>query len=354
MFASAAVGGCSWDDSLRSLAEATGSSRGQLIGFGNVDAVRFNWINDFQPEDNAAFEAHGFAPTQNARVAVASYDQPLTVRWERDYDAVISTYSNDAYRDLIYHYDIPYGCQTKVVETEGSVVGLAVLRTQRDGRTRARDRAIFAAAMPHIRSAVRTQIALEHQGDALVAGAMDEVDAAVFMCRADGFVETMTTAAERIVMQGTMRIVGGRLQACEPRDNATLLASIACHSAIAGRPMDTIVLGRGRPGGLPTLIDLCAAIGGRLRVQPLVMVIVRTGRRWHQAAVAILREFYGLSAAEADVVLHLASGEARTAIAEARGASVETVRAQLKSAFAKLGVGREVEVVAMLSSLLRM
>lgn len=106
---------------------------------------------------------------------------------------------------------------------------------------------------------------------------------------------------------------------------------------------------------MPIIADLC-----RLPRQPWhlgltsqFLIIVRSGRRWHDAAPAILRTAFGLSAAETDVALALARGETRDEIAATRNTSVQTVKAQLKSIFGKVGVNREVELVAMFAGTLR-
>ncbi|WP_052757572.1 helix-turn-helix transcriptional regulator [Sphingobium chungbukense] len=95
-------------------------------------------------------------------------------------------------------------------------------------------------------------------------------------------------------------------------------------------------------------VDIVAVVGSQL------LVIVRSGRRWHSSAPAILRTAFGLSTAEIDVALALARGETRDEIAAARRTSVQTVRAQLKSIFAKLSVTREIELVTMFGETLRL
>ena len=55
---------------------------------------------------------------------------------------------------------------------------------------------------------------------------------------------------------------------------------------------------------------------------------------------------FGLSSAEAAVAVRLASGDCPERIAQLREVSVVTVRNQLKSVAAKLGVRRQVELVS--------
>jgi DNA-binding CsgD family transcriptional regulator len=66
---------------------------------------------------------------------------------------------------------------------------------------------------------------------------------------------------------------------------------------------------------------------------------------------AVLRECFGLSAAEARLAIGLATGESLQALAEQLKISKQTARHELKSVFAKLNVHRQSELVALLSLL---
>jgi DNA-binding CsgD family transcriptional regulator len=65
-----------------------------------------------------------------------------------------------------------------------------------------------------------------------------------------------------------------------------------------------------------------------------------------------LRSVYKLSSAEARLAIQLSTGEALDRVAERLNISKETSRTQLKSIFAKVGVHRQAELVAVLSRLL--
>lgn len=64
-----------------------------------------------------------------------------------------------------------------------------------------------------------------------------------------------------------------------------------------------------------------------------------------------LMQAFGLSEAEARVAAHIASGSSPEEIAEHLNVSIHTVRTQLKSIFAKAKIGRQSELVALLSTL---
>jgi DNA-binding CsgD family transcriptional regulator len=67
---------------------------------------------------------------------------------------------------------------------------------------------------------------------------------------------------------------------------------------------------------------------------------------------ALLRVIYGLSEAEARLAAQLTSGETLQTTTERLGIAKETGRSQLKGVFAKLGVHRQAELVAVLAPLL--
>ncbi len=352
-FALAAVDGNEWPGALRAMAEMTGSSYGQLIGFVPGE-VAFNWINDLDEDQKWRFiEQERGDPEINVRVRASLTDQPFVIRSESDYRAVGPGAGFDFYRELCDAYDIPNGCQTKLLDGNEGFIGLALNRTRSDGETDADDRALFAAIAPHVRTAVKMQLALEDRGSALLSGALEHVGLPIFICNEAGQVKGKTSEAEALLSAGRFRLLDGRIGLPHPRDDAALLQALARRHR---QPIecDALIV-RSHGTQMPMIVDIC-----RLPAQPLrlhnasqLLVIVRSGGRWHKAAPGLLRTVFGLSAAETAVALTLVSGNTREQIAAARGTSIQTVKAQLKSIFAKLGVTREAELVAMLGATLQ-
>lgn len=353
-FAAAAVDSTQWMPALQSLADATRSECGQLIGIGSASTVPFNWVSGLPETVLSEFVSiDGGNPRINPRVAVSVGVPVLKICSEVDYVAARPTMASDVYADFAHDHGITHGCQTKLIENSRGIVGLAVLRNDRQGETTEEVRALFSSLAPFVRSAVQTQIALEHAGAQLIGGALDAVGAAVFVCEADARVAAMSGPAEAMVRDGRLRIADGRLDAVLPRDVAALRVALGRVLTGAERLLQTIAIEQ--PGQLPLLLDICPAprAAWHFNFRPQALVVARSSANWHASSATILQQLYRLSAAEADVALRLAGGESRESIAASRDASLGTVRAQLKSAFAKLGVGREVELAAMLGGLLR-
>lgn len=353
-FALAAIDGDEWLPALRTMAEMTGSTFGQLVGFVPGD-VPFNWINDLDQNAIAQFVEHERGdPNINVRVRASLTDPTFVMRSEADYRAVGRSPGFDLYREMCDAYDIFDGCQTKLLEGRDHFIGLSLNRTRKDGKTDADTRALFAAIAPHVRHAVKMQIALESRGAAFLNGAMEYVGLPIFICDQTGFVHGKTSEAETLLSNGCFRLEQGRIGVADPRDNAALLKTISrLHKQ--QRRFETLVL-QGEDHKMPMVVDICRlpAQPWRLTFSSQLLVIVRSGRRWHDAAPTILRTVFKLSTAETDIALALAHGDSREQIAAARQTSVQTVKAQLKSIFAKLGVVREAELVAMLGDSLRL
>jgi len=106
-----------------------------------------------------------------------------------------------------------------------------------------------------------------------------------------------------------------------------------------GRPLFVRVVRLRAPG---TLLDVASAVRAIFVVEP-------RERRFPTADV--LREMYGLTAAEATTALALARGATLREIAGELHRGVETVRAHLKRAFEKTGARRQSELVALVLSL---
>lgn len=352
-FALAAIDGKEWLGALRSMAEMTGSSHGQLIGFVPRE-VPFNWITDVDGDQIARFvEQERGDPNINVRVRASLTDPAFVVRSETDYQAVGRGPGFDFYREMCDAYDIPNGCQTKLLDGDSGYIGLAVNRSRKDGATDADTRALFTAIAPHVRTAVKMQFAFENHGEALLNEALEHVGLPIFICSEAGKVKGMTNEATTLLSAGHFRLVDGRIGLPQPNDEVALIKALARqHRQPVG--FETLML-RGNRRLMPMVVDICRVPPQpwRLNLASQLLIIVRSGRRWHNAAPTILRTAFGLSVAEAEVALALARGETRDEIASARNTSVQTVKAQLKSVFAKLGVTREVQLVSMFGEMLR-
>lgn len=354
-FALAAVDGSKWLSALQLLADATGSARGQLIGIGGARTIPFNWVTDVSDRALQEFiDIDGGSPTINPRVGASLHSLPLEIVSERDYAFAATDLRSDVYLDYCRDYDIPHGCQTKLFEDREGLVGLATLRTFRDGPTTEAQRAVFAQIAPHVRTAVHIQRLLEADGLKLVAGTLEAMSVAAFLCDATGHVRSFTPLAETLLQGGRLSLVGHELTA-ESRTETERLRAAIHRASMFDQPVSAASIAiRGDGSAEPLILDI-AVLPRRpwnLLFEPRILVIARTARRDPSVAASLLQVTYGLSAAEAEIALLIASGHKREAIAAARGVTIATTRTQLKTIFLKLGVNRETELVARLACFL--
>ncbi|MFS0738791.1 helix-turn-helix transcriptional regulator [Sphingomonas sp. 1P06PA] len=353
-FAAAALDDALWMPALQALADATGSNRAQLVGIGGSANIPFNWVTGFPEKALREFvEIDGGSPAVNPRVAASQRAAVMEVVHEDDYDRVMPDIHGDIYADFARDNDIPFGCQSALQVDRHGLIGLAVLRTASDGRTTPEQRRMFAGIAGHARAAVRIQSALEHRGAALVAGAFETLDAAVFVLDGLGRVAAYTPAAQRLLSCGRLRIADDRLAAAPRADGVALDHAVRRMLDTGDQPMTSLLL-RGGPDDEMLVVDVSRLPRQpwSLGYRPSLLLVLRGSGRLHAARFDLLRDAHGLSRAEADIVLRLAAGDDRESIAAARGVSVQTVRTQLKTIFAKIGVRREVDLVIRLAPLL--
>lgn len=356
-FLAAGVGAGDWTNALAALAEASGSCGGQLIGFGSSRAAQFNWIAD---PDASWLEEYDYAggtdPTINPRLAAGLHAPVMKLLTDADVVTPEARRKNPFYADYLARHDRPFICATNLTMHNEMSVGLAVLRTQKNGEIDPGQRALFAAIAPYARAAVCTQIALENQGAQLIAGALEAVSIAAFVCDRKSVVRAMTPAAEALVSSGDLLSLShGQLRTTRP-EHIGLLAEALRRAAggvvVPGSPASSMVLLPCQDAS-PTVVDVISLPPRPygFGFEPRTLVVVRTARDGTSRVPSLLQAVYRLTPAEAEVAVQLARGDSVEMIAAARGVAASTVRVQLRAIFGKLGVRRQSELVARVGQL---
>lgn len=356
-FAAAAVDQTRWSIALDKLARATGSRAGQLISIGSDAAVPLNLLTNVDPDAQQAFvDCGGGDPEINPRVKAGINAPLLQSLAECDFLTDDEHATNPHYRDFARPWDVPFICLTTLERRSDLVIGLSVLRSAREGHIGARERAIFDSLAPHVRSAVRMQLALEGKGAELVKGTLEALSSAAFVCGATGKVQALTTQGEALVSSDRgLSLRAHRLRAVHDEDDKMLSDAIQSASRGLHRPgaptMHTVVVRDVNDANAPTVLDVMRLPLSALEFSsgPRVVVVARGSRGGELRKAALLQGVYGFTSAETDVALQLARGQSTEAIAHDRAVAIGTVRAQIKSMLAKLGVRRQVELVARLN-----
>ena len=85
---------------------------------------------------------------------------------------------------------------------------------------------------------------------------------------------------------------------------------------------------------------------GQVTTTLAVLVSIRSVRSRRPVPVETLRQFFGLTLAEAEVIACLAQGTSIEDVARKRGRKRVTIRNQQHAAYAKIGVKTQAELVA--------
>lgn len=351
-FLGAAIEPARWLDVLQELAEQTGSDHAQLIGVGPNFSLGFNWVSDMDAAAHAlADRAELMAPSTNYRVATGVSQSLRTIAWEESYDAIKPRLVDDAYLDLCSDLRIPFGCQTNLIVEPDGLVGFALLRSQRNGATTAETRALFASVCSSAGAAVALQLGLEREGYKLVAGALEAMSIACFVLDRSMAVRGASRAAEDLLANGTLMLVDGYV--ASPSPAVQRLLAKATNDVMNGKLAATSVATPDCAGALTLKIHRLPAREWNMGFAPYAILIVSQPGAGNAAHVALLRDTYGLTVAEAEIAVMLRLGRAREAICAARAITRETLRSHLRSLFAKLGVKRETEAIHLLHTLLQ-
>lgn len=353
-FQEAALDPSLWLTVLQELADATGSTRAELVGFGS-DLTSFNWVTSSDERMFADFVSiGGGSPDVNFRVAADIGTAPMEIVHEDAYDIARRNLRRDDYLDFCEDNGMTFGCQTSVVRYDAGLIGLSILRSRSDGRTTEEVRRIFAEAASATRAAVRLQRAIEQQGFHLLAGTFDAMELPCLLLDGAGDIRQVTAAAERLLASYPILTIVNR-RVSSPDSNLRRHIDLALTKVLgpAGKAHERIpIYGEGPVP--PLVIDLFRLPRREwaMHYAPRAMMVLRDrriGRNGHGELVAAA---FGLTPAEAQVALALADGQSREVIAMARKVSHETVRAQMKSLYQKTGCRRETELALLVKALL--
>lgn len=337
-----------WLAALEQLAAATGSSRAQIIGIGDGQVVHFNHIANLDsPRLLAGFAAiGGGSPLVNWRIAAQR--GPFELVDETQYGEVQLAGKFDAYNDLAASLGLQHGCQTILRSGASGLLGYALLRSTVDGKTTEHAKTLFMRTAPVVLRAIDLQIALDHQGAALIARSMEGMRATAFVLSGQGSVLALTPAADAEARRaGLLSLRGGKLCAADRRHQAhfaRLLAMLCGGKTGQGRLWLPDVASEGEGA----TCDLFALPGNGLDFgcAARILVTLRRPQSTDGSTAQLLTSAWDLTVGEAEIAVLIGDGMSRREIARHRNVSEQTVNAQLKSIFAKAGVGREAALAA--------
>ena len=346
----------SWHRALEGLAAATGSRSAELICI-SVDGIApTHVVTNLDADALQHFnETRSGLPQVNPRVRAGFGAKVLEPVTEADFITPEDHRRHPHYREFAFRWDLPYICLTTLQREPGMTIGMSVLRSQSEGHINAEQKRIFSTLAPHVRAAVRMQQMLGANGAALVAGTLEVVGIAAFVCDVHGRVQRMTPAAEKLVSDGgPLKLRQGWLGCPTESDERALTLAVeqaARGVERPGNPLARSIVIHSDDGPLALSVLPLPKAAMEFSHHPRVVVLVRGSGSNDQRRAEILSRIYGFTPAETRIAILLTQGKAAEAIARDRQVSVGTVRAQIKSLLAKFGVSKQIELVARMSDL---
>ncbi|WP_420146103.1 helix-turn-helix transcriptional regulator [Sphingobium sp.] len=348
LFLSAALAPEQWGVAIKAMADATSSRHGQLIGFGPGGAS-FNWISEIDPGITTRYTADSQnRPDHNFRVGADQVTGRPGIVHEAHYDIARQSLRSDEYLDMCSDFDIFDGCQTRLVASNDQMVGLALLRDGRNGRTSVEERELFGQIAGHARAAVRLQQSIEHQGFALLSGTFEAMDRACWLLDATGRVGGMTPRADALLASSRLRVSDGWLASERAEESRAMVRAMRGVIGSPVLPADPLAL-PDDAGGIAIMLEYhpLPRHPWAMSFAPRAIVTARVGEPTGRH-VQLLTRTFRLTPAEADIAIRLSAGQARPAIASARGVSIETLKVQIRSIYDKTGCNRESQLVRMI------
>lgn len=236
-----------WLHATRLMAQATGTAVGQFCGGGMGPALTFNLLSDEQHDPHQHLVNPQLYGPENWRIN-CTIGGPRSIQHERHYAAYRAGNPTTFYDDAVSDLDLPFGCQSPLMLDSGGLVGLALLRSSRDGPCTPEVLANFTRIAHQAHRAVRVQLALgQERGEAMLSSlaqsgemtllldryrrivAMTEAAESLFDCplglRLEGLIIRLEQSQEDAALQAAM----GRLLASDGVDGPVV------HQAVAGR-----------------------------------------------------------------------------------------------------------------------
>lgn len=186
-----------WIHALRLMAFATGGEVAQLCGGGPGLSLTFNYFSQDRHDPHGHLVNPAMYGEDNWRIN-CSMGGARTIQDERHYEEYREGRRTGFYDDAVSDLDLPFGCQTPLMLDRNGLVGLALLRSSRDGRCTPETLAAFARIAYQAHRAVRVQMALGQEGgEQMLAGLAETPEMTVLLDR-QGQVVAMTPAAETL------------------------------------------------------------------------------------------------------------------------------------------------------------
>lgn len=185
-----------WRLAVELMAAATGSRLGQLCGIAGNMRLPYNILSEEPHDPNRHLHNPVLYGPENWRIAVSR--GVMQVQHDAHYNAHRVHHRTTFYDDAMSDLDVPYGCQTALSMVGDDILGLALLRSRRDGPCPPDVLQAFGRMARQAQRAMRAQVAIGQEAAELMLGDIGGRDEATILLDRFGGLAAMSDAAEHL------------------------------------------------------------------------------------------------------------------------------------------------------------
>ena len=242
---------------------------------------------------------------------------------------------------------------TATVALEGAArAGLGLHRAITGAEFASADRMALDGVARHVAAALRLEKLLteERLASATRGAALDQCSHGAVIVDSQGAILFANDPALRLAATGGLVLgAAGEGLSCDRPNEADRLATLIYRAAARGEGGTTRITRAGRQAILAATVEpLTLAVGADRR---LVLVTIHDLGATSDAAQTDLIGLFGLTGAEAAIVPQLLAGDSAALIAQSRGVTVATIRAQAARVLAKTGAANLRALASMIAAL---
>jgi DNA-binding CsgD family transcriptional regulator len=341
-----------WQVFLEAFVRTTGCKRGTLVL--NVSGVedwmvvcRHGWKEEeirLYNEHYAAIDPWGLAASQVPEGEIRTSAE-LCSQEEFEPSA--------AYREFYGPLGLDCGFGGIFLRAGAGGSAIVTQRGKEQGPCGEREILILRPLMPHLRRAaiVHGDLASMRAQLATFTGHLDRYPHPFLLTDAESRVLYANAAAREITaLRDGLAIETGRMMLMPPNQHPEFREAIREISAGPGLPLRRLEVARPSRKTPYRLLVMNIPTSGALPLgvsQPAAAVLVVDSESGTEPDLAILRELFSLTPAEARITGQLALGRSVDEIAHEAGTSIETVRSQVRSILSKTGTTRQGELISL-------
>ncbi len=258
-----------------------------------------------------------------------------------------------AYREFYHPRGIDCGFGGVFLRTDAGSSGITVARGKEQGACGELETSILRSLMPHLRRAaiLHGELASMRVQLATFTGHLDRYPHPFLLTDADCRVlYANAVARDTVALRDGLAIEAGRIMLMSTTKQTAFREAVSEIAAGRGLPLRRLEISRPSRKAPYRLLVMNVPNSGALPLgisQPAAAVLVVDSESGPEPDLAILRELFSLTPAEARITGRLVLGRSVEEIARETGVSVGTVRSQVRSVLSKTATTRQGELISL-------